>query len=434
MTEPNRDQSGFLRSTLALVSGTVASQGILFLFSPLLSRIFDPTDFSDLANYNAWVAMLSMLSNLRYEQAVIVAEGRAAVNRVMALALTLSLGAFVAYALAATAIQLTAPVTGYLAEIRGFVWLIALGTLPTVVTSLLMQLTIRHGNFKLIAGVSLFQVIVTLAAQVLLGVLDVSHGLVLGAFLGVIAACVCFLVRHFQRYSVRHVRREMTFDRLRATGRRFVNFPRYALGADAITVVVQQFVPVLLTGLFGPVVAGLYAFSTRVIRVPLLVIATAVGTVLRKEAVEHLQRTGNLLAIYRRTVVGLTLLAVGPFSVLMIFATQIFARVFGEKWVQAGPLVRLLAPGLMLEFIAFPLLAIFLVTQSQRYAFRIQLASIALLLAALVAGRYYWNSFLVTCALMSVAMLVTNGLVLLAAFFTSKPARQLAVESIGAVT
>jgi O-antigen/teichoic acid export membrane protein len=156
--------------------------------------------------------------------------------------------------------------------------------------------------------------------------------------------------------------------------------------------------------------------------------------VLRKEAVEHLQRTGNLLAIFRRTAVGLTLLAVGPFGVLVIFATEIFSRVFGDKWAEAGPVVRLLAPGLMLEFIAFPLLVIFLVTQSQRYAFRIQLASIALLLAALVVGRYYWNSFLVTCALMSVAMLVTNGLVLLAAFATSKPARPVAVESVGVAT
>src|SRR2546422_4559725 len=42
------------------ISGTVFSQAILFLFSPLLSRIFSRTDFGHLANYNAWVSILAL--------------------------------------------------------------------------------------------------------------------------------------------------------------------------------------------------------------------------------------------------------------------------------------------------------------------------------------------------------------------------------------
>src|SRR2546422_11174015 len=54
------EQSALLKNSLALISGTVFSQAILFLFSPLLSRIFSRTDFGHLANYNAWVSILAL--------------------------------------------------------------------------------------------------------------------------------------------------------------------------------------------------------------------------------------------------------------------------------------------------------------------------------------------------------------------------------------
>jgi O-antigen/teichoic acid export membrane protein len=225
----------------------------------------------------------------------------------------------------------------------------------------------------------------------------------------------------------------MTFARLREAAREHANFPKYTLAADAIAIVIQQFVPVFLTGMFGPAIAGLYSFSARVVRVPLIVVATSVANVLRREAIEQIERTGSLLAICRRTVGGLSLVAIGPFALLFIFATPIFAGVFGGKWSGAGPVVRVLAPGLLLEFIAFPLFVVFLVTQTQRYAFRLQLASIALLFASLFAGRYYWNSFLATCALMSFAMVLTNGSTVAAAFVASKPPRSIALEGVGAV-
>lgn len=428
-----RNERSFLRSALPLVSGTVASQAILFLFSPLLSRVFGPADFGDLANYNAWVAILAMLSNLRYEQAMFVVSGRAAMNRVMALAICLSGVAFVLYTLIAAAVYLAKPQTGYLAHIHGIVGFIPLGTLPAVLASALIQFNIRKGGFKTVASVSVFQVIATLVAQLLLGLLGVANGLVLGALFGSAMGCAVFFVTHFRRNSLRHVRREMTFARLREAAREHANFPKYTLASDTIVIVIQQFVPVLLTGMFGPAIAGLYSFSARVVRVPLIVVATSVANVLRREAIEQLERTGSVLAICRRTVGGLSLIAIGPFALLFLFATPIFTSVFGDKWSGAGAVVRILAPGLLLEFIAFPLFVVFLVTQSQRYAFRIQVASIALFFTSLFAGRYYWNSFLATCVLMSFAMVLTNGSTVVAAFAASKPPRSVALQGVGAV-
>lgn len=65
----------FLNNTFYLISGTVFSQVILFAFSPLLSRIYSVSDFGFFANYNAWVSFFAIISNFRYEHAIVLSKG-----------------------------------------------------------------------------------------------------------------------------------------------------------------------------------------------------------------------------------------------------------------------------------------------------------------------------------------------------------------------
>jgi O-antigen/teichoic acid export membrane protein len=398
----------FVRSASTLVSGTVVSQAIVFALSPFLSRLFSPADFGHLANYNAWVSVLALVSNMRYEHAIIVARGRLAMNRVLALTLTLSALATVVFTLLAIAITVVDPQRGYLAEIKAFVAFIPPAVAATVVTSALTQFAIRRGHFRRIAWISVAQIGVTILFQISFGVAHIPSGLIVGALLGAFLGTVSFVVMHLAANRIRHVGREIRLDRLRSTALTFANFPRFTLPADAISIVIQQFVPVFLTALFNPVVAGLYAFSTRVVRVPSFVISTSVSTVLRKRAADHLAREGNLARLFRKTVSGLAVLAIGPFLIMMLYAPPIFEIVFGSEWREAGRIVRILGPGMFAEFVAFPLTVFFLITQTQWLAFRLQLLNLALLTATFLIGRHIFESFLATCMLLSGALVIVN--------------------------
>src|SRR5207302_3912399 len=105
------------------------------------------------------------------------------------------------------------------------------------------------------------------------------------------------------------------------------NFPRYMLGADAIAIVVQQFVPVFVLALFNPAVAGLYSFSIRIVRVPMLVVSTAVGGALRKEAIDHVHANESLSGLFSVTVRTLAAVSLIPFVLVLLFGKQIFAVV-----------------------------------------------------------------------------------------------------------
>jgi O-antigen/teichoic acid export membrane protein len=130
--------------------------------------------------------------------------------------------------------------------------------------------------------------------------------------------------------------------------------------------------------------------------------------VLRKEAIDHLQRGEGLGSLVRLTVAGLILCSAIPFVGVLLFGPELFATLFGDKWAEAGAIVQILTPGIVLEFVAFPLAAIFLVTDTQHYTLRVQLAGFVALVTALALGRHYLDGFLATCYLISAVMVATN--------------------------
>lgn len=416
-------RSSFFKSSLALVSGTVLTQGIVFLFSPVLSRIFNAADFGNLANYNAWVSILALASCLRYEHAVIVAPDRGSANGVVALTLALSLTSVLGYAIGAVVLYIAHPTSAYLQHVREIVLFIPAGVLFIAVSSVLTQVSVRAGQFRRLAMVTVAQTAFTLAVQILLGLLHAPHALVIGTMAGTILVGVVLAVLLVREREIADLRRALGLQRLRTTARTFANFPRYALGADALGVLVQQFTPVFILALFSPAFAGLYAFGIRVVRAPLLVVSTAIGSVLRKEGVDHLKREGKLEAMYAPLIKSLFLLGLIPFFIVLFLGPQLFSFVFGASWAEAGRLVQILSPGILMEFVAFPLATFFLITNTQHYTLRVQFGALVLLIVALLLSKVYLGGFLATCALISGVMVAANGATIILAARVSRRRR-----------
>jgi O-antigen/teichoic acid export membrane protein len=245
--------------------------------------------------------------------------------------------------------------------------------------------------------------------QLALGGARVPNGLIIGAIVGPAVAAI-LLGGAASRHRLVHGLRQ-GFDRaqLWRTARAYHRFPRYSLPADLLNAIAQQFTPVLLAIAFSPVAAGLYAFAVRIVRVPLIVVSTALNSVLRKEGVEELRRSGTLTPLTLAIVRYLAILGAGPFVVMFFWGDGIFAALFGQRWRAAGEILQVLSPGIWLEFVAFPLAAILLITHKQRYSLIVQAFSVLSTLSAIFLGRRYLPDFRAVCILLSAIMVVTNG-------------------------
>ena len=402
-------RNSILRSSLTLISGTVLTQAIAFLCSPVLTRVFTATDFGNLANYNAWVSILALAGCLRYEQAIPIATNRSSAQRILALTAALSVGSFVLYTAIGLVIHFTNPGAGYLKAINGFILIIPLGVLLASLSSILIQVNVRAGRFKRLAVAAVVQVIGTLIWQIVLGLSQVSDALMWGNVAGWFLAALLLTGLSIRAGDFAGLRASLAHARLANVGRAYANFPRYSLPADLIAVVTQQFTPVFILALFSPALAGLYAFGLRIVRVPLLVISTAINAALRKHGVDHLASEGNLQSLFTGILWPLLVLGLIPFAMIALAGGWLFGAVFGPGWVAAGHVVQILSPGILLEFVALPLSVFFIITNNQRYMFVIQLCGFAALVGALVVGKYYFNDLLDTCYLLSAVMVLVNG-------------------------
>jgi O-antigen/teichoic acid export membrane protein len=83
-------------------------------------------------------------------------------------------------------------------------------------------------------------------------------------------------------------------------------------------------------------------------------------------------------AIYpllRKTTWMLTALSIIPFSVIFFFGEEIFVFVFGSQWAYSGQISEIIAPWLMVNFIASPISTVPLVIGKQRLFFWLGLVS-----------------------------------------------------------
>ena len=59
-----------LKNSLLLINGTIISQAINILISPILSRVYSPSDFGAFSNINAIVLICIVIANGKYDLAI----------------------------------------------------------------------------------------------------------------------------------------------------------------------------------------------------------------------------------------------------------------------------------------------------------------------------------------------------------------------------
>ena len=64
----------FLKNVGLITGGTAFAQFLSIAFAPLLTRIYEPSDFGLLAVYSSIIAILSIIAGLRYEMAIPLPE------------------------------------------------------------------------------------------------------------------------------------------------------------------------------------------------------------------------------------------------------------------------------------------------------------------------------------------------------------------------
>lgn len=379
-----------------LVGGTASAQFLLVLVAPLLTRLYSPEDFGLLAVYSSLLALIGVISSLRYELAIPLPEDdvEAANVAVLCLALvllnTLLTSIFVLFMREYIAMVLDVP------KLADYLWLLPLGVLLTGIYSVFNYLAVRSKNFGNIARTKLSQALATIVIQLTafkMGGIALLFGQVAGQGMGTITLGLQALKSSGFK--------QVSWTGIKIAAIRYRRFPAYSTPDAFANSAGIQLPPIMIASLFGPAAAGLFSLAHRILNLPITLLGRAIGQVFFSNGAEAF-RAGTLGILVSDLQVNLIKFGMIPAILIFIFGPICFPLIFGDGWRLIGDISQWMIPWLYFQFISSPLSTVFIIKEKQSELLIFQIVMLASRIVSLVVGSIM-DDLLLTIALFSFA-------------------------------
>lgn len=373
-------KNAFSRGVGILVGGTTSAQILLVLAAPILTRLYKPEDFGLLAVYASLLALIGVISCLRYELAIPLPEDDVeaanlavlslllvAVSTVLTAVLVFMLGTSIAFLLSVPALS-------------NYLWLLPVGVLLSGAYSVFSYWSLRTKRFSTIAQTKLIQSIATLTIQLITFKLG-GIGLILGQVAGQSAGTGSLARPALAKSAFKQI----SFDGVCRMAKRYRQFPIYSTWGGFMDAASMRLPTVVLSVAFGPSIAGLLSIAERVLQMPASLIGGAISQVFLSSAPEA-NRQGELKILVEKVSSNLIHIGMPPAVLIFIAGPELFSFIFGENWRLAGEFARWMTPWLYLHFISSPLSMIFAVTEKMNQSLTWQIIFFAANFFAILVG------------------------------------------------
>ncbi len=362
------------RATLTLLAGSALAQALPLLLGPWIARLYTPAEYGQFSLFWTVASNLAVVGCARYEFALALETDETGAATLLALCLRVLL--------AITGVALLAGGAWMLWADMPLAGLLPLAVVATAASQALAQWAARAGRFAALAWARVVQWGGGAVAQVGLGLLQAGPwGLVGGATLAA-AAAAAVQARPAPQGGWRALLRRQPLRDMAVRHRAFplLNTPHAFAGALQDTLALA-----LLAAWLGDASAGAWALALRYLKAPAALVGGAVSQALYPQLTRATQ-PGEALALVRRSLRLLALLALPLLLVLFLAGPWLFEALFGATWHDAGQLARALAPYVALHFIAAPLSVVPMAWGLQAWGLRLALVGQVVFIAGLGIG------------------------------------------------
>ena len=357
-----RDALG--RDIATVASGNAAAQILQLIAVPVLMLLYEPSDYGVYAVYLAAVAVLAVVSALRYDFAILLATSRRTIFSLFTLCTGMVAGWCTMLVLLSTGATLVYASDQWPALPLRFALFLPLGVGLSALHTVSLQYATRQQEYGTLRTARILYGFVTVLAQgALFFVYESPVGLILGEALGR-AAGVLILTRPVfvdwrscpARVSIRSVA---------AAARRYSRFPRYLVAMDFLSTIARNAPVTLFAIFFGTSVAGVYGQAQRLCGAPLTLLAQAVGRVFVGRLSSALREKADVRQIFHDVSIRLVMMALVAVAGIAA-AAVVLPLILGQTWQGIGPVLILLLPSFFALFIASPVAPCLTVLNRQR--------------------------------------------------------------------
>jgi O-antigen/teichoic acid export membrane protein len=353
------------RGVLAIAGGATGGQIVAVAASPILTRLYSPSDFGVFAVLLSITVTLGSVAALRYEFAVLLPEDdRDAFSLVF---VGLISAVVVAVLGTVTVAFLGTEIASAFQQPALLPWLWFVPAMSALMASymLMNDLAVRQRRYAASGRRVFLQSTLTAGGQIGLNATGLGPGGLLAGFgLGQLAASVALTRGAGMSGDI--ARAALNRHSLLAVAMRYRRFPLLLAPSGLVNVLGLQAPVLLMAYWYGSTVAGWLGMTQRILALPMALIGGAIAMVYSGELARAWRiNPREAEALFLRSSRTLALIAVPIVVGLVVLGPWLFSFVFGDQWAASGEYARALALGLGAQLVVSPLSQTLIVTEHQ---------------------------------------------------------------------
>lgn len=345
--------SDFTRNTVILVSGAAIAQAIPIILQLILRRTYSPQDFGAFSVYMVLLSPLALIATLRYEVTIVLPKenqdsanilvGSILINLVLIIIIFIIIILFKDNLV--SFINLPEKYSYYL-------YFLPLGIFLYATYQSINFWLIRQKAFKSSATNKIMRRVAEGVTQIIFGVFKQPFGLIIGDLIG---NCANNISGIRQLVKNNFIKSDITKERIYSVLKKYSSFPKYNLVPAVLDSLTIAFPVLFINKFFSTDHAGYFDLTQMALVAPLSLISATISQVL----LQNISEKKNKLVSIKRNIIKLTLLlsVIGIFTtiIILLFGTELFSFVFGEKWKLSGDYSKILIFCYIVRFIISPI-------------------------------------------------------------------------------
>ena len=348
----NLTKSTVLRNAGKLMSGRVGAMLIGVAATPVIARLFVPSDYGIAALFISIATVAASILPAGYQRAILYPENELVATRLLLLAIASAAGmvavVYVAYFVASAVGTEWSQGLG----IANLLWALPIAALVLALRDALAVGLLRQKRFAALAWMDVGQSGTIASTRILWGFFfgSSSAGLIGGQlfgflFAGVIAFFLCWP-------WVRRALDGFSWRQLTTLAAEFKDYPVFRVPARLAFIAADQ-LPVIALGLIYPAASvGFFAMANRVAGLPLQAASRSLSdAVLRKSIGDRHEAKAVAPGILKAAVL-LVLIGLPIFLSMYFIGGDVLEWFLGARWVMAGQMLEILAPLLFFSWTA----------------------------------------------------------------------------------
>jgi O-antigen/teichoic acid export membrane protein len=323
----------------------------------------------DLGNYFFWLAVSSVLvvlANARLDTAIFNARSEEEVLNLLRLIIVCAAAMTAAFVVLASANTVDGELFAGAELIQRHSISLGLFTFATAVHGSLLAVMVYRAQFTSLSWAKVLVAGVLAGLQLIVSLAGSGGAGLMWAHLATTLLAIVLAI-HWTNTRPKELAQDFSWAGIWGALRSNYRFPLIAMPAGLINTLALQLPLFLVVSRFGMTAMAFYALTVRAMSAPISLVANSVLTVYKQQAARDFREKGNCVDAYQQALKTLSMLAIVPFVIVILFGEALFRLVFGASWAPAGRFAEILAPLFFLKFVASPLGYTFFIANRQAH-------------------------------------------------------------------